>query len=274
MIVKPVTEGFFATYLPGLVRFVTRLNYEYLSRIDRRGELLLLNYGYHDPTYEKQPLELASPLRGHRYQVQLYDHIARAVPWAGVDALEVGSGRGGGASYLAGHFAPRSFVGLDLAREATEFCRQYYSIPGLSFRNGNAEELPFANERFDIVLNVESALDYPRVERFFAEVVRVLRPGGYFLYADIRYWEEMGIWRRQLSEQGLEPVSEEDITPQVRRALDLDYERKIRLVASHVPWLLRGHAEDFVGLTGAGLYRDEPRNGTRVYLNFVFRKRG
>ncbi len=274
MIAKPVTEGFLSTYLPFLVRLVTRLNYGYISRIDRRAELLCINYGYHDDAYDGQPLELSTALQSHRYQLQLYDHIARAIDWSGREALEVGSGRGGGAGYVAGRYAPRSYIGLDLARGATDFCNRYYSVPGLSFENGNAESLPFPDERFDIVLNVESALDYPRVERFFAEVARVLKPGGHFLYADIRYWEEMVIWRQQLAALGLEPVSEEDITPQVRRALDLDYERKLRLVAAHVPRMLRAHFGYFAGLTGAGLYRDRPRNGTRIYLNFVFRKRG
>lgn len=274
MFVKPVTEGFLATYLPGFVRFVTRLNYGYISRMDRRSELLCLNYGYHDATYDVKPLQLPAMFQAHRYQVQMYDHVARAVSLEGLDVLEVGSGRGGGAGYLAGHFSPRSFVGLDLAKEATDFCRRHYDVPGLSFRSGNAELLPFASDHFDVVLNVESALDYPRVERFYSEVARVLKPGGYFLYADIRYFEEMPTWRRQLREQGLDQIGEEDITPHVRKALALDYDRKLQLVAAHVPWFLRGHFGDFAGLSGAGLYRDQPENGTRVYLNFVFRKRG
>ncbi len=272
MIAKPVTEGFLSSYLPGLRRFLTRLHYNFLSHIDRRSEILCLNYGYHDAAYLSSPLDLPPELRSHRYQMQLYHHIASAVQWTGLDALEVGSGRGGGAAYLATQFAPRSFVGMDLAPNATEFCRRYYSVPGLSFEHGNAERLPFPSQVFDILLNVESALDYPRVERFYSEVRRVLKPGGYFLYADIRYWEEMPIWRQQLQDQGLIPVSEEDITPQVRQALELDYDRKLRLVAAHVPWLLRAHAGDFAGLTGAGLYQDRPEYGKRIYLNFVFRK--
>ena len=56
----------------------------------------------------------------------------------------------------------------------------------------------FADNSFDILINVESSLYYPRVESFLREVVRVLKPSGYFLYADIRFVEEIEIWKKQL----------------------------------------------------------------------------
>ena len=47
---------------------------------------------------------------------------------------------------------------------------------------GDAQDLPFPDESFDAVINVEASHIYPNFERFLGEVARVLRPGGHFLY--------------------------------------------------------------------------------------------
>ena len=60
--------------------------------------------------------------------------------------------------------------------------------------HGNAESLPFADESFDAVINVEASHGYPDFPRFLAEVARVLRPGGHFLYADFRGFLEYDDW--------------------------------------------------------------------------------
>lgn len=46
---------------------------------------------------------------------------------------------------------------------------------------GDAESLPFPEQPFDAVINIDSAYHYPHHPRFLAEVARVLRPGGHFL---------------------------------------------------------------------------------------------
>jgi SAM-dependent methyltransferase len=119
------------------------------------------------------------------------------------------------------------------------------------------------------------------VERFFSEVARVLKPNGYFLYADMRYLDEVDHWRAQLRRTGLRLLSEENITPNVIRALALDRERKRKLIDQYAPRLLRKPFNEFAGMTGAGLAPDSnnrglargsPKDGERIYLNFLFRK--
>ena len=56
---------------------------------------------------------------------------------------------------------------------------------------GNAEKLPFADQSFDAVINVEASHCYPRFPQFLDEVARVLRPGGHFLYTDVRRRKEI-----------------------------------------------------------------------------------
>jgi ubiquinone/menaquinone biosynthesis C-methylase UbiE len=73
-------------------------------------------------------------------------------------------------------------------------------LPGLDFVQGDAENLPFPDESFDAVLNVEASHANPRFPRFIAEVARVLRPGGHFLYADMRGYQEISDWEAALAD--------------------------------------------------------------------------
>jgi len=50
---------------------------------------------------------------------------------------------------------------------------------------GNATDLQFENESFDLVVAVESAFHFYTREKFFEETIKVLRPGGRLAMADI-----------------------------------------------------------------------------------------
>jgi SAM-dependent methyltransferase len=252
-------------HFPTLRQALSQRWYDYISTLVKDASLTFINYGYAE---DGDHLALSAEDEANRYPIQLYHHVASAVDWTGRSALEVGSGRGGGAYYVQRRFNPQSMIGLELAARAVEFCQRHYAAAGLSFIRGDAQQLQFAADTFDIVLNVESALHYPNVERFYCEVVRVLKPGGYFLYADIRYQEEVEAWRGQLQNTGLKLLKEENITPQVVWALALDQERKRRLINRYVPKLLHKPFNMFAGMEGAGL----APHGERIYLNFLFRK--
>jgi SAM-dependent methyltransferase len=260
-------------YFPRLRQLLTRISYEYLSMLDKNAYLLFMNYGYANLDSNEAHLELAAKDERHRYPIQLYDHIASSIDWSGLEGLEVSCGRGGGAHYIMQHYHPKSITGVDFSTQAISFCNRYYSVEGLAFAHGDAESLRFPNHSFDVVINLEASLYYPNVERFFRNVVRVLRPGGYFLYADMRYVEEIEVWRMQLRSTGLKCLSEEDITQNVLRALDLDHHHKRTVIEQYVPKLFHKPFYLWSGITGADLARDESKAGTRVYLSFVFRKK-
>ena len=98
--------------------------------------------------------------------------------------LDVGCGRGGTASLLAEQFGAAA-VGVDLSPEAIAFCRNAHRATGARFEVGDAEHLPFDDESFDVVTNLESSHTYPDMRAFLGEVSRVLRPGGWFLHTDL-----------------------------------------------------------------------------------------
>jgi ubiquinone/menaquinone biosynthesis C-methylase UbiE len=205
-----------------------KLNQEYQKRlyayITRRvdDDVLFINWSYEDDPPMNLPLTAGD--EPNRYPIQLYHATAtRAGGLSGKRILEVGCGRGGGASYLTRTLNPASYVALDLNTTGIEFCRRRHHIPGLEFVQGNAEDLPFPSESFDAVINVESSHCYPHFDRFLNEVRRVLRPGGMFLYADLRRQFDAPQWEATIAgAPGLRVVSRRNINAEVRRGLELN----------------------------------------------------
>jgi len=93
-------------------------------------------------------------------------------------------------------------VGVDFSEDAVRLCNENYDVNGLSFKTGNAESLPFRNSSYDVVVNVESSHCYSSMDAFLAQVQRVLREGGYFLYADFRRKEDVENLRKSLTNSG------------------------------------------------------------------------
>jgi SAM-dependent methyltransferase len=260
------------TFFPGTTKTLTRVFYDLVSHLDRDAHLLFMNYGYIGLEADSKHLDLSPDEEKHRFQVQLYHHIASAVDWSGKDALEVGSGRGGGAAFVKRHLKPKSLTGVDFSERAVRFCKRYHAhVEGLEFEHGDAESLRFPDESFDIILNVESSLYYPNVNAFLRNVFRVLKPNGYFLYADMRYFEELDNWRNRITNAGFEIVSEENITQNTRTALALDQEKRRNLIDRYVPKFLHLPFNKFAG-TKPRLAHGAPKTSERVYMNFVLRK--
>jgi ubiquinone/menaquinone biosynthesis C-methylase UbiE len=246
-----------------------KYGYRFLSRLLTRDDVLFLNYGYEeDPPVA---LPLAASDESDRFPIQLYHRTATQVDLAGKKVLEVSCGHGGGASYLMRTLHPASYTGLDLNTVGIEFCRKRHSLPGLDFVQGNAESLPFPHQSFDAVINVEAGINYQNVPRFFAEVERVLRSGGHFLYADIRYADEIAAWEAELSNIPIRPVSEQVINAEVMRGLEKN--RFLDQITRRLPNIafLRGIANDYAGGPGSLIYR-RLENGEASYRLFCFAK--
>jgi SAM-dependent methyltransferase len=107
--------------------------------------------------------------------------------------------------------------------------------------------------------------------KFLAEVYRVLRPGGHFLFSDHRDHDKLNLLRAQLKDSGLSLVKETDITRNVVAALDLDNDRKQRMIAQKCPRVLRREAEEFAAMKGSRAYRTF-ESGYSRYLSFVLHK--
>jgi ubiquinone/menaquinone biosynthesis C-methylase UbiE len=136
--------------------------------------------------------------------------------------LEVGCGPGRGLDLISRLEEDSQCVGLDLSPKAIEFAREHCSSSQrVTFVQGDAEALPFADAEFDVVLNIESSHNYPHPERFFAEAVRVLKPGGYLVHVDMMtasFREQVARIRGDLA-QAVEWLTDEDISEWVRASV-------------------------------------------------------
>ena len=256
----------------GLRSPFVRAWYEGLSVLDRESDMVFMNYGWATADGDGHSLPLAPEDEPNRYCMQLYHRVASAVDLAGLDVLEVGCGRGGGAFFVMRYLGPRTLIGVDLTARAIAFCQQRYQLPGLSFVQGDAETLEFDQSRFDAVINVESSHCYGAMDRFLAEVHRVLKPGGHLLYADSRARTDVPRLRQQFEESGLAVIVEESLNAAVLRAIELDSARKGALIETKVPRLLRPFLNRFAGTVKSAPIRELLRSGDKQYLRLVLQK--
>ncbi len=96
----------------------------------------------------------------------------------GSRVLEIGCGIGTVVAELArqGYDA----MGTDISQVAIEYGRAKYGNVRLEVQP--AEELPYADGTFDIVLSFDLFEHIARIDRHVGEVQRVLKPGGHYLF--------------------------------------------------------------------------------------------
>jgi len=263
----PVIDHLFA--IGRIRKAVWQLWYPFLTRRLRGEEVLFLNYAYEEIPPQAIPLSPAD--EPERAGIQLYHHVATQADLRGRRVLEVSCGHGGGASYLTRTLQPDSYTGLDLNPAGIRFCRQRHRVAGLSFVQGDAEQLPFGPDTFDAVINVEASHCYPHLPRFLSEVARVLRPGGHFLYADFRFADDIAAWEQALAAAPLALRHTRNINDEVRRGMDRNSRRSQDLITRHLPKFLQGLGADFAGIQGSRIHK-ALASGELSYRSYCFGK--
>jgi len=106
----------------------------------------------------------------------------------GAQVLDVGSGLGGVARYLAAERGAR-VTGIDLTPEYVDIARMLSERTGLAerveFVVGSALDLPWPAAHFDAAVTFHVAMNIADRPRLYAEVARVVRPGGLFAIYDV-----------------------------------------------------------------------------------------
>lgn len=121
--------------------------------------------------------------------------------------LDVGCGTGEGTLFLAREFPQARVRGVDLSEKMVSAAIAKVGLDPegrIAFKLGDAAALPFPDESFDLV----AQLNMPP---FFAETARVLRPGGYFVIAATfgpatPFYTPESVLRRGFGRVGLEQV--------------------------------------------------------------------
>lgn len=164
--------------------------------------------------------------------------------------LDAGSGIGGTARYIASTYGCR-VTGVDLTEEYVETARALTGRVGLAgsvtFRQASAVELPFPAAGFDAVCMLHVGMNVEDKDTLFAELARVLRPGGTCGVYDVMrsgegeidfpvpwasapatsFLADPDTYRTFLSRHGLEVTSERDWTGTV-----VEFARRVRAAAA------------------------------------------
>jgi len=104
------------------------------------------------------------------------------------DVLDVGCGIGGPSRFLAKAFGCR-VTGLDLTAEFVEVANMLAHRTELAgkvtYRQGDALDLPFPDASFDLVWSQNAAMNIADRDRLYAEMRRMLRPAGRLAIQDV-----------------------------------------------------------------------------------------
>jgi ubiquinone/menaquinone biosynthesis C-methylase UbiE len=106
----------------------------------------------------------------------------------GARLLDIGSGLGGPARYLAATFGCK-VTGVDLSQPFVEVASYLAARCGLQdrveFRQADALDLPFEDGAFDLAWTQHVAMNIADRARLYGEIRRVLRPGGRLAIYDV-----------------------------------------------------------------------------------------
>ncbi|GBL45767.1 methyltransferase [Sulfuriferula multivorans] len=127
----------------------------------------------------------ALPFTGERFVPERQDEIAiehmhryaLAMEFCdNKDILDIASGEGYGSDLLATR--AKSVIGVDIAKEAIEHSQSKYQRSNLRYLEGRADSIPLDACSVDVVVSFETLEHHNMHEEMYAEIKRVLRPGG------------------------------------------------------------------------------------------------
>ena len=142
-----------------------------------------LTYVWHP----RNPISIYFRQAQERALVKLFNKYN--LPIEGMQILDVGCGNGSFLRFIASLGTPPvNLNGVDLMPQRIEQA-QILCPAQIDLRVGNAEALPYSDRFFDLVSQFtvfSSILDMKVRERVAQEMLRVLKPGGYILWYDMR----------------------------------------------------------------------------------------
>ena len=125
----------------------------------------------------------------HGRGLEATEDMAEQLPIAESDhVLDVGSGLGGPARYLARRFGCR-ISGIDLTAEFCDVARHLTALLGLaervSIRQGDALAMPFGDAAFDGAYSMNVSMNIADKRALYREIHRVLKPGAWLMLSEV-----------------------------------------------------------------------------------------
>jgi len=228
-----------------------------------------MNYGYYN---EELVITLDKDDEIERYPIQLYHHLCIQLELKDKVIVEVGSGRGGGANFIARYHKPKLITGVDLSPNAVSLCNKSYNLENLNFLVGDSAKLPFEDNSVDVILNVESSHCYPSIPDFISEVCRVLKPGGHFLYCDLVIDSNLDDHLNKLKNNNLSDLNHIDITENIIKASELMTDDRNNIINKVNSSFLRKVLKSFASVKGSKIYKSFVDRHYR-YISLVTQKK-
>lgn len=121
------------------------------------------------------------------------DVLAEAVREPFSDLLDAGCGTGAMLGMFRRDYPDKNYTGVDFSEKMIETAKKK-RMEGICFVAGDCENLPFADNSFDVVTCSMSFHHYPNPEKFFLSLHRVLRPGGRLILRDMASNSRILMW--------------------------------------------------------------------------------
>ena len=109
------------------------------------------------------------------------EDFAGANTLSGLHLLDVGSSNGIIDNHLANYFG--QVTGIDIDDAAMEHAQKEFNRNNLRFLPGDAMQLAFGDNTFDVVVSTQIYEHVPDAGRMFDEIYRVLKPGGFCYFS-------------------------------------------------------------------------------------------
>lgn len=140
------------------------------------------------PEYDDDAMRFLEALWGDGYLSpgvpEEVDRVVEGLPLAGRTLLDIGCGSGGITLHLVERHHVAHATGFDVESPVIAAARKRAGRRGLADRTSFVQAppgpLPFADASFDIVFSKDALLHVPDKDALFAEIFRVLKPGGVF----------------------------------------------------------------------------------------------
>lgn len=110
------------------------------------------------------------------------DLLERAKILSPESILEVACGTGRVTNYLANQLPQASIIATDLNNDMISFGKNKLKVQNVEWMTADAQDLPFANESFDLVVCQFGWMFMPDKPKAFSEAYRVLKKNGHVLF--------------------------------------------------------------------------------------------